>query len=59
MKKMIITAILAGCLFSLLAKPGKRNAASLERVFGVWKYEQVFPEDPYGTVLLKRNSYSG
>lgn len=50
----MITAVLVSSLLGLWAKPGKRNGQSLESVFGVWKYEQVFPEDPYCNGISKK-----
>jgi hypothetical protein len=56
MKRVILAWVLVACLLPLLAKPNKKSANYTPNnvFYGVWKYEQVFHEDPMYNGVAKK-----
>ncbi len=56
MKRVILALVFAVCLLPSWSKPGKKTADlnSSNMLFGVWKYEQVFHNDPMYNGIAKK-----
>ena len=56
MKRVIIVLVLTASLLHLGAKPNKKSTAYTQNniFYGVWKYEQVFHDDPMYNGVAKK-----